>query len=150
MLLETTRFGRMEVEDNRVLTFPHGVLGFESIQEYCLLDHKPGSPFLWLQATANPALAFVVVDPFEFIADYELTISDADVSHLQLDGPEDVRILTIITIAGEEISANLVGPILVNHRLRLARQVVLSDSRYCTRHSLLASAPAERTYSEVA
>lgn len=151
MMIETTRFGQVEVDEDRLLAFPQGVLGFETIQEYCLLEHKPGSPFHWLQATANPTLAFVVVDPFSFIADYELTISDADVSHLQLEGPEDVRILTIVTIAGSEVSTNLVGPILLNHRLRLGRQIVLSDSRYCTRHALLS--PLTRTeneYSEVA
>lgn len=150
MLIDTTRFGQVKVDEDNLLTFTQGVLGFETIQEYCLLEHKPGSPFLWLQATVNPPLAFVVVDPFTFITDYELTISDADAGHLQLEGPEDVRILTIVTISGGEISTNLVGPILINHRLRLGRQIVLSDSRYCTRHSLLPLARAESEYSEVA
>lgn len=146
MTIETTRFGRVEVNPESLLTFPQGVLGFESIQQYCLLEHRPGSPFLWLQAATNPALAFVVINPFEFIVDYDLTISDADVNHLQLAGPEDVRVLTIVTISGNEITTNLVGPIVVNHRLRLGRQIVLSDSRYCTRHSLV----PQQEYSEVA
>ena len=86
MMIETTRFGQVEVDEQSLLTFPQGVLGFESIQEFCLLEHKPGSPFLWLQAVENPALAFVVINPFDFIADYDLTISGADISHLQLEG----------------------------------------------------------------
>ena len=151
MMIETTRFGTVQVEDETLLTFPEGVLGFEAEKDYCLLEHAPGSPFLWLQSTVNPSLAFVVVNPFNFAQEYELTISDADTVHLQLDSPEDVQVLTIVTISGGEITMNLVGPIVVNHRRRLARQVILSDSRYGTRHALIpVPPPASREYSEVA
>lgn len=152
MFVETTRFGTVEVQDDLLLTFPEGILGFESVQEYCLLEHIPGSPFLWLQAVTNPTLAFVVINPFAFELDYDLTISDADEVFLKLESPEDVRVLSIVTINGGEVSANLIGPIVVNDRLQRARQVVLSDSRYTTRHLLVCkpATVAQREYCEVA
>ena len=151
MQITTTRFGTIEVRDDALLSFPEGLLGFETVQQYCLLEHVPGSPFLWLQATTNPSLAFVTVDPFEFFHEYDVAINDADAEYLRLESPEEVRVLTIVTIGEGIVTTNLVGPIVVNHKLGLARQVVLSDYRYGTRHSLLASPePVVRDYCEVA
>jgi flagellar assembly factor FliW len=147
MIIETSRFGQVEVNDENLLTFPGGILGFESILQYCLVRHAPESPFYWLQAIGNPALAFIVVNPFDFILDYNITISGVDTAHLRLASPEEVRVLSIVTIADGEITTDLVGPIVVNHRLRLARQIVLSDACYETRHALVMPT---RRYSAVA
>ena len=140
MTISTTRFGNMEVSDDRFIRIPEGLLGFEPIQEYCLLDHKPGSPFQWLQAVDEPQLAFVVVNPFGFFSDYDIEISDADARQLELNAVEDAMVISLVTISKQEITTNLVGPIVVNRKTGMGKQVVLNNTHYGTRHSLVAVA----------
>jgi len=137
MQLNTTRFGTIEISDDRLLAVPDGLLGFEQHTQFGVLDHAPGSPFRWLQSVHEPALAFVVIDPFAFFLDYDVLISDADAAQLGLESPEDVEVMALVTFAPGDITANLVGPVVVNRKTRMARQLVLSDPRYGTRHTLV-------------
>lgn len=136
MVVMTTRFGEIDVEPACMLHLPEGLLGFEDIRTYCLLEHAPGSPFLWLQATADPNLAFVVLNPFDFCTDYEVDLSDADVERLRVSDAGDVRVYTVVTIADDLVTVNLMGPIVVNGGNQLAKQIVLNDARYTTRHTI--------------
>jgi len=68
--IHTTRFGDIEIENSRVIHFPEGLLGFPEQKDYILFEHKPGSPFLWLQSATVPELAFVVTDPFLIKQDF--------------------------------------------------------------------------------
>lgn len=135
--IETTRFGCIEINDDHLVYLNDGLIGFETQKEFGLIEHTPGSPFCWLQSMTDPALAFVVVNPFDFFDDYDFTINDNEVEELCVSSAKDVAVLTLVTINGDQVSTNLVGPILMNWRTRAAKQVVLSDSRYGTRHSLL-------------
>ncbi|NLN75976.1 MAG: flagellar assembly protein FliW [Armatimonadetes bacterium] len=138
MRIETTRFGVVEVDESALVNIPGGLLGFEEQTKYCLIQHRPSANFRWLQSTQEPSLAFVVVDPSEYFADYEIELSDRDVQRLQLSGAEDAIILTILTIrdSGSDVSANLAAPIVINSKNLIAAQVVLEDERYQTRHVL--------------
>lgn len=138
MRVETTRFGVVEVDESTLVNMPGGLLGFEDQTRYCLIQHRPSASFRWLQSTQDPSLAFVVVDPSEYFADYEIELSDRDVQRLQLSGAEDAIILAILTIrdSGSDVSANLAAPIVINSKNFIAYQVVLEDERYQTRHVL--------------
>ena len=138
MRIETTRFGVVEIDDNALLTMPNGLMGFENMTEYCLIQHQPTAKFKWLQSTQEPSLAFVVVDPSEYFSDYEIEIADSDVNKLQLSCALDAAVLVILTIrgGGQRVSANLAAPIVVNSKNLTALQVVLQDERHETRHAL--------------
>jgi flagellar assembly factor FliW len=136
MIISTTRFGEITVEDDRLIRMPDGLLGFEDVTAFCLIDHAPSSPFRWLQALERPELAFVVVNPFDFYADYEFDIPDNDVIQLGIINPQDVDVWTVVTISGEQVTTNLVGPIVVNRQNRQGKQLVLTNSGYGTRHAL--------------
>ena len=82
--------------------------------------------------------------PLVFFPDYEFTIDDDVEKELGLTSPEDVLIYTILTLAGKEIrdlTANLMAPIVINVKTRLAKQIVLDRSSYTTKHRLF---PAEK------
>jgi flagellar assembly factor FliW len=142
MKIETTRFGAVEVGDDEVLTFPDGLLGFPALRRYVLLPNPKGGPFLWLQAADDPAVAFVVVDPAEFFADYKVSVRAEDVALIRLDDAAQGRVVVILTVPGDpkEITANLAGPIVLNLRERLGRQLVLGEPGLSTRHKLMAGA----------
>src|SRR5690554_6204000 len=74
MNVQTTRFGTIEVDDSRIITFPAGLLGFSSFKKYALLQPDDDGVFFWLQSVETPDLAFVVSDPSLWVEGYEATI----------------------------------------------------------------------------
>jgi len=126
----TTRFGALEVGDDTLLTFPSGILGFPEWTRYVLLDHDTDAPIKWLQCVENPDLAFVVLDPVYFKPDYQVQLTQDAIR--ELDGREDdaVSVVTILTIPSEDptrVTANLRGPLVLNHRTRRCKQLVLTE-----------------------
>lgn len=138
MVINTTRFGELEVDPCTVITVPKGLIGFPPNQRFVLIDHPNGGPFHWLQSIDDPALAFVVVDPLLHFPDYSVEITDEDADSIGVCSPEDAQILTTISIrpALGEVTANLLGPIAIGVRSRLGAQVILDGDRYTTRHAL--------------
>ncbi|MBX3237208.1 MAG: flagellar assembly protein FliW [Nitrospiraceae bacterium] len=144
MKFSTTRFGALEVKDETLLTFPAGILGFPEWTRYVLLDHDTDAPIKWLQCVENPELAFVVLDPVLFKPDYQVELTQDAIR--ELDGREDdaVSVVTILTIPSEDptrVTANLRGPLVMNHRTRRCKQLVLPDD-IPTRYPLFESPSA--------
>lgn len=138
MNIETKAMGTVSVDDNSVLHFSHGLYGFEDYTEFVLLESEY-KPFMWLQSVKEKALAFLVVDPFLFFTDYEIDVDDQSVRDIGVKSPADVCIIVIITLAKEKklsLTANLQGPLVINKNNRAAKQVVLADPRWLTKHDL--------------
>ncbi len=136
----TTRFGDLEVRDDDVIQIPEGILGFGSQKRYVLLEDPEQEPFLWLQSLDDPELAFVLVDPLLFFPEYQVKISREEIADLELEEAAEARILAVVVVSEDpgKITANLKGPLILNPRTRRAKQVVLLDEEYGTRHPLLA------------
>jgi len=114
---------------------PDGMLGFESVKRFVLLEDRPDTAFKWLQAVDDPALAFIVVNPMEFFPDYEIELSDKQAETLDLEDPSEAVMLTTVTIGSDgRVTTNLLGPIVMNSRTLQARQIVLQDDRYGSKH----------------
>lgn len=140
MEINTTRFGTIEIEEEKIIKMTRGLLGFPDDRRYVLIPHKGGSPFHWLQSVDTPALAFVVASPGRFFSDYVFDISHEIEKELEIEAPEDVDCLVIITIPKEnpkKLTANLLGPIVINVKKRLACQVVLDPNVYPVKCPLL-------------
>ncbi len=138
--IETSRFGNIEIAKERVLTMISPILGFEDINEFVLLEHADESPFHWLQAIGMPELAFVVTNPQLFGISYEFELPDEATSALNLTRAEDALVFTIVNIPGESpkaMTANLLGPIVINKANQQAAQVILSDTEFSTKTPLL-------------
>ncbi len=139
MRVNTKPYGAIEVDERQRISFPHGLLGFEKFEDYVLLDAER-QPFYWLQSVEVERVAFVLVNPFLFRPDYELDIDDIDLAEIRIDDPEEALIFSIVTIPadGAPMTANLQGPLVINKEQRLARQVVLTDPRWKTKHDIVA------------
>lgn len=138
MVVETTRFGSIEVTDPDIITFPEGMLGFSKIHEYVLVERVDDALFLWLQAMKKASVAFPLLEPQIFEKNYRVELGDEDQAALQLDNLKHAKVFAIITIPSDptKMTANLKAPIVVNLKNRLARQVILHEADYPIRKSI--------------
>jgi flagellar assembly factor FliW len=143
----STRFGALEVSDGSILTFPSGILGFPDWSCYVILDHDTDAPFKWLHCVEEPSLAFVILDPALFDANYRLEITAevlAEVKGIRADSLTLAVILTVPSDDPSRITANLRGPLLMNPHTRLCKQMVLPDE-YPTRYPIFSIPSARRS-----
>jgi flagellar assembly factor FliW len=153
--VESEKLGDIEVDETKVLTFPNGLLGFDDMRRYALVDTHDSGFYFWLQSLDDPGLAFLTAVPWPFFPDYEFELPDADRDALGLvepdgDGDDDAdnptMVLCLLTVdravddrSGHDITANLLGPLVINTATRVGRQVVLVDGDFTTRAPLVAA-----------
>jgi flagellar assembly factor FliW len=148
MNVASTRFGTVDVPRESLLTFPSGLLGFPEWTSYVILDHDTEAPFKWLHCAEEASLAFVVIDPALFNPNYQVAISPE--ARIEVEGNEtdEMSLVVILTIPSDDptaITANLRGPLLMNHRTRRCKQLVLTED-YPTRYPVFAAPnPAEHS-----
>jgi flagellar assembly factor FliW len=140
MLVASDRFGELEVDTTRILSFPEGILGFPQAKRFALVDSTDTGTYFWLQSLDDPALAFLAVVPWAFFPDYQIDLPPNEESALGLGSEADVMVLCLLTVVREQnlITANLLGPLIVNTETRVGRQIVLADSGYPVRAPLAA------------
>ncbi len=138
MEVKTKTLGTVQVEEKQVINFVNGLYGFEEYHRFAIIEAEY-QPFYWLQSLDESNLAFIIVDPFLIVNDYELDIDDNALSEIGIDSPEDVVLFAIITIPadGSAVTANLQGPIVINRKNNIALQVILSDSKWTTKHNII-------------
>ena len=138
MIIQSTRFGEIEVSEEMILEFPSGLPGFLEERTFAFLPYQPDSPFAFLQSASNADLTFMIADPFTFFADYDLEIDDDTAEALGLSPENMPQIFNIVSVREkiEEMTANLAAPIVINWRDRLAMQVVLENTSYSIRQNL--------------
>ena len=110
---------------------------FRPQHEYALIQTGEGSGFYWLQSVCTRDLAFVVCDPRLFVADYQVPVKLEELEGIDLADARDAQVFVIVNKIDDLLTANLQGPLVVNVVTRRARQLVLSDKRYSTRHPLM-------------
>lgn len=142
-----TRLGQREIDLDKVLYFPRGLIGFENHHEFILLQIKEDSPFLVLQSIDNPKVGLLVADPYSFTKDYEVKIAEAEQRILKLKTMRQVAVLNTVSIPPgdpDKTALNLSGPILINHEARIGLQAPQVDSRYAGRLYLHGPGAAEQ------
>ena len=137
MNIETTRFGEIEVDERKLITFPQGLLGFGAYTRYVLIQPNEDSFFLWLQSVDTSELAFVVADPSRFAPTYRVPFKPDEMEELGILKPEDAEVYVIVNKHGSMLTGNLQGPLVIGLHSRIGRQLVLSDRRFTTRVPLV-------------
>ena len=122
--LNTSRFGMLEVHEDRVIHFPSGLIGLPNLNRFIVVDHKD-TPLKWLQAIDDPDIAFIVISPSLIIAEYSLELDKSVKQHIQLEDENDLAVLVTMRVNGEDVIANFQGPIVINSRAMKGVQVVL-------------------------
>ncbi|HRE09140.1 MAG TPA: flagellar assembly protein FliW [Opitutaceae bacterium] len=127
----------------QIIRLPEGLVGFPDHTGFELLYSQEQLPFRWLRLLGAEPVDFVVIEPAGIIADYELELFDEDAAFLGISDATDALVLNIVTVSRSlppTATVNLVGPVIINRRLGIAKQVVLANhSRYSARHPLVTS-----------
>jgi len=138
MHIESEQLGPLEISEDSVVSFPHGLPGFPQAHQFCLVAVKPGSRFHLLQCTHKANLAFVVADPLQIDPHYPLDVVQEMASQIGLEKDEPLAVVTIVTVPAppKTPTVNMLAPIAMGIRSRLGIQVVLHDTDYQVRHAL--------------
>ena len=135
MRIKTSRFGEVEFQEDDLLEFKEGLLGFMQLRKFVILDDPNDEIFAWLQSCESPEIAFPILEPELFAPDISVTIPKSDIDALGLTSAEDARLFCIITIPVDptQMTANMKAPLLINAPKRIARQCVLQDNNLAIR-----------------
>ena len=138
MLIQTSRFGEIEIEENQIINFPSGLIGFSEDRRFVIREDEAASPFRWLQAVDNQVLAFVMVEPHVSVSNYELELTKDNLRKLKAESIKDLSVFVLVTMSKnmEDVTVNLQGPLLFNLEKRLGLQFIIQDGKYSTRHAL--------------
>ncbi|MCB0413985.1 MAG: flagellar assembly protein FliW [Bdellovibrionales bacterium] len=131
MNIQTSRFGTVHLSTDDIIHFPEGLLGFNDLHQFVLLDDPTDEIFAWLQSCENPMIAFPVLEPELFTQNYKVVLTKNDRVTLQLTEQQSFRLFSIITIPDDptKMTANLKAPIVINVAKRIAKQCVLQDNK---------------------
>lgn len=139
MKLQTKYFGELDCDEAEVLTFPNGLFGFETEQEFLLLPFEGSAgTLLCFQSTRTPALAFVAMDPFALDPNYNPVLQPQELSELGVSDSLELGfyVLCVVKKPVSDSTVNLKCPVAINPETRVARQVILDTDVYEMRHPL--------------
>jgi flagellar assembly factor FliW len=138
MPYKTTRFGEIEVPQDKVLHFKEGVIGFENLHDFVILKHRPSSCFFWLQSLEKPDLAFSMLFPFEFFPSYFPRITREDLTVLGAEEQKSLEIYSMVVVPRDPalMTINLLSPVVINPLNQRGKQIVLLDSGYSVHQTL--------------
>ncbi len=121
-----TKIGKLALDKDKFICMPKGLIGYEQDTEFSIIEYKEDSPFFIYQSTKTPELGLLIADPYLFLSDYTVKLSEAEQAVLQAETAEDITVFVTITIPHgkpEQSTLNLSGPIFINHVKRIALQV---------------------------
>ena len=124
MRINTTRFGRIDVDQADLLRFPSGLPGLEDCREWALLADAENDALGWLQSTTRGDVALAVVSPRRFVPDYQVRIPRSELSPLALADMRHAQVVVVVGKIGTGLTLNLKAPIVINLEARTGRQVV--------------------------
>ena len=131
MKIATKFLGEIEISEQDILTFEHGLLGLEDEKKFVVLPIDADLPLAILQSVEHTEIGFVVAYPFAFKKDYSFDICEDDRTQLQIEKEEDVLTYSIVTMKEtfQDSTINLLAPVILNIGKKRGKQIVLQDSK---------------------
>ena len=123
------------------IKFKNGIPGFENFKEFIVSEVKGSEEFKMIDSVEDVNIGFVSLFPFNMFPDYELDLDNDTIEELNLDKSEDVLVLNLITLGKtlKDSTVNLQAPIVVNVKNSKAKQLILQNDKYTTKHPLVRS-----------
>ncbi len=125
----TTRFGEIEYKAEEVISFSHGIPGFENELQFIIIANEGKTPFAFLQSITMQELALVITDPFIFYQDYEFELDEQTKEELELVDVNEVDVWNVLSIPDDfkKTTINLKAPIIINIEKKKGKQIILKE-----------------------
>lgn len=139
MKIKTRYHGDVEIEESSIIHFENGIPGFPKEKSFVIMPLPEESVYKILQSTKSSGLSFIITNPFHFFKDYDFTIEKSILEVLELEKEENVEVYVILSLheTFENSTANLQAPIIINRANKKAKQIIINDSAYTTKHHFL-------------
>lgn len=138
MEIKTRNFGKLEIDDSKIINFSEGIPGFDELKKYVMVLDNEDSPFYWLQSIDEPEIAFVMIDVFKYMPVYNPVIEKEVIENLGEYNSEEILIYNIAVIPEDinKMSVNLKAPVVINTRTGKGIQAILNNEDYPIKHYL--------------
>lgn len=141
MKVQTKFFGEVELDDSKILEFPHGIIGFEKFKRFAIIyngEDKQDTKISWLQSIDEPLLALPIVDPLAIVPDYAPMIEDELLKPLGNPADEDLVFLLVMTVPSDmtKVTANLKAPVIVNTKTCTGVQLIVDNADYPVKYNV--------------
>ncbi len=138
MELHGTRFGSLTFGEEELISLEDGLMGFPKSRRFLLFPYAEDSAFFWLQSVDEAEVAFIVINPFDFFANLDFTLSDEDTLSIDLVRGEDAEVFCLVNVPDghpEAVRTNLAAPVMVNACNRKGKQILAKE--YSPRQPLI-------------
>lgn len=137
-IVNTREYGKIHVSEENKIIFKKPIFGFEELTEFYLILLEEPEHFVLLQSKDNEDISFMMTQPYLFVSDYVLDIDDADAEQLLMENHGDIVDYAIVTVPEniEDITMNILGPIVINTKNNFGIQSVSNCPHYTTKCGL--------------
>lgn len=144
MLAKTKFFGEVELDDDKVLDFPNGIIGFENFTKFAIMydeDNTAETRISWLQSLEEPVLALPVIDPLAIAEEYTPMIEDELLAPLGNAADEDLLFLLAMTVPSDmtKVTANMKAPFIINAVTKKGVQLIVENEDYPVKYNVYES-----------
>jgi len=139
MVIETKIFGEVEVDENKKIKFPQGIIGFPNLTDFMLIhDSESKGGIRWMQSLQEPAFAMPVIDPLAVMEEYNPQVEDELLKPLGEINEDSTLVLVTITVPHDltKMTVNLKAPIVINGETRLASQIIVDEEQYVVKYPI--------------
>jgi flagellar assembly factor FliW len=129
MRIKNSQFGEIEFDDEMILTFPSGIIGFEELKKFIIVEDEECKPFRWLISIEEPEIGFAILEPTFVIENYYQKVGF---------DPKTFAIFSIVTLNRDisKITVNLKAPIVIDKSKKLGKQMIFDDPELEITHQL--------------
>lgn len=140
----TKFFGEVDIEEDKIIEFPNGIIGFESYKKFAIIydvDKDSETRISWLQSMEEPALALPVIDPLAIVQEYNPMIEDELLNPLGKPADEDLLFLLVMTVPADmkKVTANMKAPIIINAEKKKGVQLIVENADYPVKYNVYES-----------
>lgn len=138
MIIDSFKLGQIKIADSQIHEFPEGLIGFPSMTKFALITDPQWEPFIYMQSLDLTSLCFVIVEAKMFFPEYSILLTDSELRSIQLEQDETPLVYLVLSVYKEieNTTANLKGPIVINGRAKIGKQLVLLNNRYSTKEKI--------------
>ncbi len=141
MLVKTRYFGEIDVDDQKIITFDNGLIGFEYLKKFTLIynnESETSGNITWLQSLDEPLVAFPAISPFYVMADYNPVVEDEVLAKMGELTEDNTAIFLTLTVPSDitKMTTNLKAPIIINADTKKGCQVIAENPEYVVKYNI--------------